>query len=366
MPVTIRDVARKLDLSVTTVSRALAGYDDVADSTRARVIATAQEMGYVPSHAARQLRRQRTETLGLVFPTMGARFSDPFFSEFIAGIGDETSQLHYDLLVSVAAPGELEESTYHRNVNSRRVDGFILSRVRIADWRIEYLTEVNFPFVAFGRSETPHNSPHIGVDGFNGMRKMVWHLHEQGFRQIAYIGAPDNLTLARDRFNGYLAGLEETQLPYTPDLFEMGDLTRAGGYEAAHKLLQHSPSPDAIIGSNDLTALGAMKAAQSAGLTIGVDIAISGFDGIEAGEHSHPPLTTVHQPVYDIGRQVTRMLVSIIEGEQPEELQQLIKPEIIIRESTDLSRHTHLKDHKTISSQLNLSRTTEKPSDIQS
>jgi len=144
LPVTIRDVAKKLDLSVTTVSRALAGYDDVASAT----------MGYVPQHAARQLRRQRTETIGLIFPTSGSRFSDPFFSEFIAGIGDETSKRSYDLLVSVAPPGEAEERAYHLWTNSRRVDGFILVRTRVDDWRISYLTKENFPFTSFGRSKT--------------------------------------------------------------------------------------------------------------------------------------------------------------------------------------------------------------------
>jgi len=106
MPATLKDIAEKVGKSVTTVSRSLAGYADVSPATRDLVIETAREMDYVPQHAARQLRRQRTETIGLIFPTSGSRFSDPFFSEFIAGIGDETGRRSYDLLVSVAPPGE--------------------------------------------------------------------------------------------------------------------------------------------------------------------------------------------------------------------------------------------------------------------
>ena len=334
LPVTIRDVATKLDLSVTTVSRALAGYDDVASATRDLVIETANEMGYVPQHAARQLRRQRTETIGLIFPTSGSRFSDPFFSEFIAGIGDETSRRSYDLLVSVAPPGEAEERAYHLWTNSRRVDGFILVRTRVDDWRISYLTKENFPFTSFGRSKTLETSPHIGVDGCSGVKDLVKHIVDQGHRRIAFIGASEELTLVGDRLEGYQAGLEEAHIAYDPDLVLKGDLTRVGGYEATKILIERSPSPTAIIGVNDLTALGAIHAAQEDGLLVGKDLAIAGFDGTVAGEHAHPALTTVYQPVYEIGRQVSAMLIDLIENQAGSELESLIRPRLIVRDST--------------------------------
>ncbi|HUS83779.1 MAG TPA: LacI family DNA-binding transcriptional regulator [Anaerolineales bacterium] len=334
MPVKIRDVAKKLDLSVTTVSRALAGYDDVAPSTRDLVIETAREMGYVPQHAARQLRRQRTETIGLIFPTSGSRFSDPFFSEFIAGIGDETSRRSYDLLVSVAPPGEDEERAYRLWTNSRRVDGFILVRMRVDDWRISYLTEEDFPFASFGRSKTFESSPHIGVDGCAGVKELVNHLVDLGHRRIAFIGASEELTLVGDRLEGYKAGLEEAQISYDPDLVLKGDLTRSGGYEATKQLIELTPPPTAIIGVNDLTALGAIRAAQEGGLIVGEDLSIAGFDGTVAGEHAHPTLTTVHQPVYEIGRRVSAMLIDLIEKQTRSDLQSLNRPRLIVREST--------------------------------
>ncbi|NIS82497.1 MAG: substrate-binding domain-containing protein [Anaerolineales bacterium] len=333
MPVTIRDVARTLNLSVTTVSRALAGHDDVAEATRQRVVETAREMGYVPSHAARQLRRQRTETIGLIFPTLGSRFSDPFFSEFMAGIGDEASRCNHDLLVSVAPPGEEEETTYKRWVNSRRVDGFVLVRMRVHDWRIQYLTEAQVPFVAFGRSRTSDSFPHIGVDGGYGMCALVEHLVTLGHHRIAFIGAPSALTLAQDRLNGYRRGLQAAELPFDPTLVIEENLTRTGGYRAALTLLQYTPRPSAIIGANDLTALGAIRAAQERQLTVGRDIAIAGFDGIEAGEHTHPPLTTVHQPVYEIGGMVSEMLIRRIQRDPLEQEQVLLKPTLVVRQS---------------------------------
>ncbi len=334
MPVTIRDVARRLDLSVTTVSRALAGYDDVAETTRQRVITAAREMGYMPQYAARQLRRQRTETIGIVFPTMGTRFSDPFFGEFMAGVGDEASRRNYDLLVSVAPAGISEQDTYQRLVNSRRVDGFVLARMRIEDWRISYLLHEEVPFVSFGRSETDEKAPHIGVDGCAGICELVRHLVSLGNRRIAFIGAPPVLTLSRDREEGYRKGMREAGIDVDPDLMSVSDLTSAGGYETAKKLLEHDPAPTAIIGVNDLTALGVIRAAQERGLSVGEDIAIAGFDGIETGKHWHPPLTTVYQPVYEIGRRVSDMLVAIIEGKETIQIETLIQPKLIIRQST--------------------------------
>lgn len=334
VPVTIRDVAKHLDLSVTTVSRALAGYSDVAELTRQRVVDATREMGYVPSRAARQLRRQRMETIGLVFPTDGARFSDPFFSEFIAGVGDELSTEDYDLLVSVASPGEVEQATYERLVNSRRVDGFVLVRMRLQDWRIGYLSREGIPFVSFGRSLMEEKAPHVGVDGRAGIRELVGHLVEQGHRRIAFIAAPKDLTLAPDRLDGYKEGLGDAGIAFDPELVIEGSLTRSAGYEAAKELLERVPPPTAIVGANDLSALGAMRAAQERGMDIGRELAIAGFDGIEASEHSHPALTTVYQPVYDIGRRVCSMLISIIEGEKYSDTETLIKPTLVIRQST--------------------------------
>lgn len=335
MSPTIRDVAKRLNLSITTVSRALDGYADVAEETRKRVIETAAEMGYIPSLAARQLRRQRTDTIGYIMPTSRPRFSDPFFSEFIAGLGDEAVAHNFDLLVSVATPNQEDErKTYQRWVQGRRVDGLILSRMRSQDWRVEFLREARFPFTAFGRTQTASDFPHVGVDGAAGMRRLVDHLVEQGHRRIAYICAPPDLTLQADRFKGYLAGLRAAGLEYAGELVVEGDLTRKGGFNAANHLLALPDPPTAIIGVNDLTAIGVLHAASEKNIRVGPDLAIAGFDGIEDTEHTHPMLTTIRQPVYEVGRRITAMLIQIITGEQIDEKIYLIQPELIIRAST--------------------------------
>lgn len=335
MSITIRDVAKRLNLSITTVSRALDGYDDVSEKTRQRVIQVANEMGYTPSRNARQLRRKRTDTLGYIAPTSQPRFSDPFFSEFIAGLGDEAGAQNFDLLITLAPPEhEAERIAYQRLVQGRRVDGIVLSRMRQDDWRVNYLHESRLPFVSFGRTNASIEYPYIGVDGVGGVRRLIAHLVEQGHRNIAFISAPSNLTLQINRFRGYQEGLAEAGLIFDERYVKEGDLTRNGGYLAAKKLLDLKPAPTAIIGANDLTAIGVLRAAREMGITVGRELAVAGFDGIEDAEHTTPPLTTLNQPVYDCARRLVRMLTALINNQTLDEPHVLLQPELIIRDST--------------------------------
>ena len=188
MSITIRDVAKKLNLSITTVSRALDGYDDVAETTRQLVVKTAQEMGYVPNQAARQLRRRRSDTIGYLLPADTPRFFDPFFAEFTAGLGDEASEHGLDLLVSTAPPGSLiERQAYERWVQGRKVDGIVLNRLHIHDWRVQFLSEAQFPFVTLERSLDPYEYPSVEVNGRRWLRVLVDHLVALGHRRIGLI-----------------------------------------------------------------------------------------------------------------------------------------------------------------------------------
>lgn len=334
-PVTIRDVAKRLKLSITTVSRALDGYDDVAAKTRQRVVRAARTMGYVPSRAARQLRRQRADVIGYILPASGPHFTDPFFSEFIAGLGDAATSHNFDLLVSTAAPDSAaEKQIYARWVQSRLVDGIVVSRMRLRDWRARYLVKNNFPFVAHGHTLLSLKFPYIEIDSRAGFEILVQHLVARGHRRIGYIGAPANLTLQADRFAGYQNGLTAADIAFDATLCAEGDLTRAGGYQAALQLLDLPTPPTAIIGANDLTAAGAMRAARERGLTIGRDIAIAGYDGTDDSEHTQPPLTTLKQPVYDIAQRLVEMLVARIAGADLAAAQTILQPALIVREST--------------------------------
>ncbi len=334
MVVKLKDIADATGKSITTVSRALNDYDDVSEETKKLVNRVAKELGYTPNTWAQRLQKQHTETIGLVIPTFGPRFSDPFFSELLAGIGNRAAQLGYDMLVSTRAPGEEERAAYQAAINGRRVDGFVLVRTRRQDERVTCLQESDFPFVAFGRAEDKLDFPFVDEDGTYGMKLVVRHLVDLGHERIACIAPPPELMFAHYRLQGFEAGLAEAGLQADDSLIMVGDLTQRGGYEQACKLLDSTSPPSAIAACNDLMAFGAMSAAQERGLVIGKDISITGFDDIPMAEFSHPPLTTLHQPLYKIGGMVCEMLIKLIQGETLDESYVLLKPELIVRQSS--------------------------------
>ncbi|MFQ5857899.1 MAG: LacI family DNA-binding transcriptional regulator [Anaerolineae bacterium] len=334
MPVTLRDIARETGYSITTVSRALNDYNDVSAATKQTIRDAAERLGYHPNVTAQHLKRQRTDTLGFIIPTTGPRFSDPFFIEFLTGIGNEAGTHGYDLLVSTQSPGPGEIDAYRRFVLGQRVDGLIIVRTRRQDPRITYLMEEHFPFVAFGRTEDNGAFPFVDEDGRAGIAQATQHLISQGHHRIAFIAADQRLMFAHERLMGYVETMQENGTPVDENLIVEGDLSQRSGRQAAHHLLDLPEPPTAIMAANDLMALGAMAAIQAHGLVVGRDMAVTGFDDIPLAEHSHPPLTTVRQPILRIGKTVCRMLLNTIQGEPLEELHVILQPTLIVRASS--------------------------------
>ena len=256
MTITIRDVARRLNLSTTTVSRALDGYDDVAEETRQLIVKTAHEMGYVPNQAARQLRRRRSDTIGYILPAEKPRFSDPYFAEFIAGLGDEAAAHGFELLVSTAPPGsQVERQAYERWVHGRKVDGIVLNHIYLSDWRVQYLAQAQFPFVTLERSLDPYDYPSVEVNGCRWFKVLIDHLVSLGHQRIAYVGASPDLTIQADRLEGYRDSLHSHGLLLDAELIIEGNLTNEGGYRAAERLLALLNPPTAIACVDDMTAI---------------------------------------------------------------------------------------------------------------
>jgi LacI family transcriptional regulator len=335
MPVTLKNIAEHIGISVTTVSRALGGFDDVSEATRERVITTAKSLGYIPNLSARRLQKQRTDTLGFIMPTFGPRFSDPFFSEFIAGISNEAAQHGFDLIVSTHSPdSESEQLAYQRAARGGWVDGLIVVRTREDDFRIRFLTENNFPFVAFGRTNGIQNFPYVDEDSFVGTQLLVQHFIDLGHRNISFISPPKGLLFGHLRRQAYQTTLQENGIAINPDWIVYGDLTQDSGARAAEELLNLSPRPTAIIGGNDLMAIGAMKAIREHNLHVGDDIAVGGFDDIPLSAYTHPPLTTVHQPIYEIGKRTCAMLINMVLKQQLEEQHILLVPSLVKRASS--------------------------------
>lgn len=330
--VTLKTISKFTGFSVTTVSRALTGYDDVSKETREIILNAAKDLGYYPNLTARQLQKQRTDTIGLILPTYGPRFDDPYFSELIAGIGNQLSTFQMSLLLSIQAPGPEEISAYRDMVEGKKVDGLIIVRTRNEDERIKYLLNSSFPFVAFGRSNVDGEFNFIDEDGESGIFELTQYLIKLGHTRIGFISGPTNLMFSNYRLSGYKKALAANNLENNSELIFEGDLTRKGGEQGAKKLLNLKEKPSAIIASNDLMALSAMSYAQKLGLSIGKDISIAGFDDVPPSDIFS--LTTLRQPIYEIGCLLSSMLYKVINNQLLEEPQVLLRPKLIIRKST--------------------------------
>lgn len=338
MPVTLKDISKKSGFSVTTVSRALTGYDDVSQRTRNRILKIAEEMGYQPNHIARQLQGQRTLTLGLIMPARTHSNDDDFFSLLLKGITYEAARNGFDVLTSAAQPNTSEIDAYQRFVGGNRVDGMIVARTHRNDERIQYLKSVNCPFIVHGRLAPDEASDfdYIDVDSELGIYMVTEHLIQGGHRDIGIILPNPDIAFTPYRLNGYRAALQGNGINFREEYCIHGDLTYQSGMEATHILLKKHPYLSAIVGANDWMALGAMAVAKELNYPVGDGFAVAGYDDIPAATHSEPSLTTVRQPIYDIGEQLTTKLLDIIKDDDPTPsyFQKLINPELIIRDSS--------------------------------
>ena len=335
MSVTLKDIAHKVGYSVTTVSRALNDYDDVSEETKQLIKRVAQEMGYHPHVIAQSLQRRRTNTVGFIVPATERYLSDPYFLELLAGIGDGAASYDFDLLISTCKPMDPKEPlVYERMVKGRKVDGIVVARTRCDDERITYLASEGFPLIAFGRTASEQDFPYLDVDGEKGVCEAVEYLIGLGHRRIGFISPSMYLMFAEHRLAGYKRALQDNGLELDPALVVEGNLTQSGGYQRMEQLLDLEEPPTAVVTGNDLMAFGAMETAQERGLVVGHDIAVIGFDDIPLAAYFRPTLTTVRQPIYDIGKMLSQMLIKIIKGEEPAQRQIILQPELVIRESS--------------------------------
>lgn len=327
MAIDLKQLSARLGLSPTTVSRALNGYTDVSEATRARVMDAARELGYQPNLAARRLALGRADAVGIVYPVDTDFMGNPLFLEMIAGVSDQLEEAGIDVLLAVArATAELR--TYERLVRGRRVDGLIVAHTRVADERVEYLKRVGFPFVGYGRTGNPDGFAWLDFDNEAGSVDAVRRLVALGHRRIAYVHAPLATNFAAQRHAGFLRGMAEAGVPVRPEYVVAGSLDRRGGYAAGRQLLALAERPTAILVDNNLGGVGVMRALLQAGIATGREVSVIVNDGV-------PPDTlligqavaAVTQPTaYESGRTMARMLHTLIEGRPLEQPQVLLQP----------------------------------------
>ena len=325
-----RRIAERLGISVTTVSRALAGYEDVAGTTRARVAAEARRIGYVPNETARRLQSGRSGAVGVVVPAEPGRF-DPFFLGMLASIGPLLARQGLALVMMSGRPGAEEMHAYRHLVEEHRVDGVLLARTRRHDPRIAYLLHSFVPFVAHGRTETRRAYAHLDIDGEAAFRMAAERLIGFGHRRIGLINAPAEYMFARHREAGWRRALAASALKPGPML--ASDPSEEGGELAMRRLIASGDPPSAVLCATDRMAVGALAALAAARLRAGRDISLIGYDNLPIATYTDPPLTTIDQPLEAMAARLVEMLIALIGGASPAEFAEVRAPVLIPRAS---------------------------------
>ncbi|MEO7001636.1 MAG: LacI family DNA-binding transcriptional regulator [Ktedonobacterales bacterium] len=340
---TLAALARAAGVNKSTASRALREDSSIGRETRQRIRALAEELHYEPNASARRLSHARTEVLAFASHTFiqGRSEADPFLVELLGAVMREAGEVGFDILLCRPATGPKEVSVYRRVVGGHHADGFILMNLRAHDPRLPYLREQGFPHVLFGRPDEDlalaHRYPYpwVDVDNRSGARIGVEHLIHLGRRRIAFLGGGDTYIAAHDRFTGYRDALAAADIPFDAALCASPGISQEDGYRLTRDLLVGQAPPTAIFAFSDMLAVGAMRAVQEVGLLVGRDIAVMGFDGLGLGAYVTPQLTTIRQPLQQVGALLVRLLIAALKGEAPQGI--LLQPELVVRASTQSS-----------------------------
>ncbi len=333
---TIRDVAREAGVSIATVSYVLNNTKHVSEETRRKVLEAARRLGYRPSNIARGLRARRSHTLGYSWHPMPGGQINVILDTFLESMAAAAARRDYHILAYPTSTLSDEVSFYQEVLEAERVDAFVLSNTNYDDPRIRFLMETGVPFVAFGRANPDWDFPWVDVDGAAGMRKAVAHLVALGHQRIAFIAWPEGSLSGEERLRGYREGMAAAGLSLRDEWIVRGEASHDVGYQAARELMALPPSlrPTAIIAVMDLMAVGAINALLDQGIRVGQDVAVVGFDDIPLARYLRPSLTTLCQPIAEIGERVIDMVLTLLEGEEPEARHVLLEPELVVRAST--------------------------------
>lgn len=332
--VTIYDIAQKLAVSSATVSRGLNDHPSISKPTRKRIQEAARELGYRHNSFASGLRRQRSNTIGVLVH----RLNSNFVASVIAGIEKVTSEMGYDLLIAHSAESGTKEAANALNLFHKRVDGLIASLAFDTDNldHFRVFEEKGIPLIFFDRVEENCDYTKVVIDNYKCGYQATSHLIEQGCQRIALITPNLKRNVYSQRFRGYRDALFDNSIPFAQERILVHDLGEQNGSEAALQILKMDPLPDGIFAANDFTAAACMKTLQDHGIRIPEDIAIIGFNNDAIGTLITPRLSTVDYPGFDLGEIAGRHLLNHLNGvEQIQKTQTIVvRSELVIRESS--------------------------------
>lgn len=327
---TINDVAQLVGVSAKSVSRVINDEAGVSEETRQRILEAINSLGYVANPAARRLRGT-----GNVIGLIVSGFED-YAGQIVRGISQAAQLLNYNLILYVQHVGGQTPESYETFINNGLISALLMIVPYDYDLLIGLCDTHHIPYVLVDyQGQTPaENVPTITVTNRRGVLEAMRYLLVLGHRKIGFITGQMEMASARERLQGYQDALAQVGLVYDPSLVVESNWTQAGGFEKTRILLNRHSDLTAIVASDDLTAFGAMDAIKDAGQRVGVDISVIGFDDIPMAATVHPTLTTIHQPMMEMGGAAVELLVALLAGRTPMNLQREFATELVIRQST--------------------------------
>ncbi len=337
-PVTIQDIAERLGLSKSTVSRALKNHPDISEKTKHAVQELAKQLDYRPNTLALNLRQKRSNTIGIIVPEL----VHYFFSTVISGVEDIAHSAGYNVIITQSNESHEREVINVQALYASRVDGILVSVAsNTADVsHLKSLYQKNVPIVFYDRASEELNVSKVLIDDFHGGFLATEHLIQQGCRRIAHLLGPPNLLISQQRASGYKAALQKYNLPVEDSLIVPcdGATIEDGIVPTSEVLLQLDQRPDGIFASNDITAIGAMKAVQRAGFKIPQEIAIIGFSDWQLAAFTEPALSSISQSGFQIGQRAAELLLKEIQASdserRPAPRTEVLAPKLIVRASS--------------------------------
>lgn len=332
---TIKDVARKAGLGLGTVSRVLNGSGYVSDEARQKVLDAIRDLNYVPNAQARALMTRRTMTLGVVLPDV----TNPYFPAMVRGIEDEARRNGYTVILLQTDWQPANERLVLDILRRQSVDGTLLVDVTLSELLTNLLLAAHIPVVLIGRGTERQDVPSITVNNYRGATEAMQWILRKGHRRIGFLAGPEHAVSAKQRLRAYLdcmgweaiGGEEWKKHPALP--IAQTDYSFEQGREATAQLLRKHPDLTCLFAVNDMAALGALAYLAAQGISVPERLAVIGFDDILMASLVHPPLTTMHQPVYDMGVAGARLLIERIKNGESDVQRLVFDPVLVVRQS---------------------------------
>ena len=330
---TLAELAAAAGVSTMSASRAVNLQPGVSRETREAILKLAAEMGYVPNRSAQKLSGGRTRVIGL----LAADLDNTFISALVSGAVRAASATGHEVLIYSLVGNDRRPTTNVLQLLQQFTDG-VIAVLPYQYGFVEGLAAARLPVITIDHHREHAEFPSIAADSYGGARGAMQHLAALGHRRIAFITGEEQLGSAQDRHRAYDDAVAILRLERDPTLVLRGDYTARGGREAGKKLLKMKDRPTAVFAGNDLSAIGAMSVLQSAGLRVPEDISIVGFDDLPAASQVHPALTTVRQPIAEMGRAAVNTLLAVIAGLEVATPQVALPTELVVRKSTAAMR----------------------------